>query len=104
MTPDHYHHFVKLTPESDPKNEWEVYCPICNWTKEEAMMIEKSTKSEIPLRDWFAGKALQAIVSSNDAMLAVNSEAKEIKVDICQLVAKISYEYADAMFKERNKE
>jgi len=51
------------------------------------------------LRDYFAAKAMQAIVSKTDALLInVDDDAKEYEA-----VALGAYAYADAMLKARNK-
>jgi hypothetical protein len=67
-------------------------------TTEEAGNIYKETmdrivamQPEIPMRDWFAGLAMQGIVESQEPYL------------LYQIIARKSYEIADAMLKERDK-
>ena len=52
------------------------------------------------LRDYFAGLAMQAIVSNDHAMNHINRVYKGIPV--VRGVSMLSYEYADAMMEARN--
>lgn len=53
------------------------------------------------LRDYYAGQALIGIVSSNDP--AVGKIAQKSNTEVQDLVAEMSYVYADAMLAERSK-
>lgn len=62
--------------------------------------------AEADLRDYFAAKAMQALIRE----LANTEQADEemqklglVEGDFDRLVAKCSYDYADAMLKEREK-
>lgn len=54
------------------------------------------------LRDWFAGQALAGFTAANDAMLrALAALAEEEGQNTSQIVARLSYERADAMLAAR---
>lgn len=55
------------------------------------------------LRDYFAAKAMQAMMSNPDFVLFIGKEASKRGVDANELFAKAAYEAADALLKERNK-
>ena len=52
------------------------------------------------LRDYFAAKALQGILSDPRNMRIANEKEPSCEVDF---IAKVSYQFADAMLKEREK-
>lgn len=54
---------------------------------------EKPNKSEISLRDYFAGKALQSLISKYKGVADINKED----------IATMAYDYADVMLAERSK-
>lgn len=51
------------------------------------------------LRDWFAGQALMGLIANPDDPIDVVESSAGMK----SLIARISYEYADAMLAARNK-
>ncbi len=55
----------------------------------------------LSVRDWFAGMALQGMISDTIATIGGEPITPENAVE---LISARSYEYADAMLKERNKE
>lgn len=55
------------------------------------------------LRDWFAGQALAALVSRESSMDGCAQLAEVYKKSVAEVVAKATYEYADAMLAERAK-
>ena len=61
-----------------------------------------SRSQGMSLRDYFAAKAMQGILSSGSG-LSMIYEAKE-EVDSFVAAARIAYGYADAMLEERDKE
>jgi hypothetical protein len=55
------------------------------------------------LRDYFAAKAMQAIVSSPDMFLTTGREGKNLDLEPGEAVARASYDIADSMLAERDK-
>lgn len=49
------------------------------------------------LRDWFAGQAIPALISS----VGIAKVAEQRGVTVSELVARAAYQYADAMLKAR---
>lgn len=57
------------------------------------------------LRDWFAGKALEGIMSNEETMrqaVPLTNKMDDVEA-LCKVNAALSYAYADAMLKERAK-
>lgn len=52
------------------------------------------------LRDWFAGKAMQALLSDPKYLQAIKAQSLEVD----SFVANTAYEMADAMLGQREKE
>jgi hypothetical protein len=53
------------------------------------------------LRDYFAAKAMQAIISNARALGSAIESGKSRNLDMCDAVSKFSFAYADAMLKAR---
>lgn len=53
------------------------------------------------LRDYFAAKALQGLYSDRTTILSVISSAKDTKMTAEEQVAKLAYNQADSMMKQR---
>ena len=69
---------------------------------------EYNTEPGMTLRDWFAGKALQGLIadpiSYNGALVQIKADnSKGGSADICSVMARWSYDYADAMLAERSR-
>jgi len=56
---------------------------------------------EMTIQDWFAGLAMQAFIESTTFIDGLNNEVTSQSPDE---LASMSYEYADAMLAERNKD
>ena len=64
-----------------------------------------NAKEGMSLRDYFAAKAMQAhILGANENSRAITSEMRRREMNAQTLIAKMAYEYADAMLKEREKQ
>lgn len=61
------------------------------------------SESGMTLRDYFAAKAMQSIISNPDLIRACNIVGRESGQTNSQALAETSYLFADAMLKERNK-
>lgn len=61
---------------------------------------DSGCRTGMDLRDYFAAKAMQATVSSNEAMEEMGSD-DESGDEILELVATFSYQMADKMLKAR---
>ncbi len=57
-----------------------------------AFPLPDYTRSGMTLQDWFAGEALQGLVANGN-----------VRLERLPVVARVAYEYADAMIAERNK-
>jgi hypothetical protein len=55
------------------------------------------------LRDYFAAKAMQAMVSSPDMFLTTGREGKNLGLEPGDAVARAAYEIANSMLAERDK-
>lgn len=55
------------------------------------------------LRDYFAAKVLPTMITDGAALEAIKMMAKKTGMDAFELTAKMCYEYADALLKERAK-
>jgi hypothetical protein len=70
---------------------------------------EDLTKSDdmpyhgMTLRDYFAAKAMQAMVSSPDMFLTTGREGKNLGLEPGDAVARAAYEIANSMLAERDK-
>lgn len=56
------------------------------------------------LRDWFAGMALAGVCHaaiSDVGLIAIRRVAEENKIDVTTQLARMAYQIADAMLKER---
>jgi hypothetical protein len=56
--------------------------------------IKEAMQPEIPMRDWFAGLAMQGLISNAGGFSEKNMVTN---------MAAIAYKYADVMMKERDK-
>jgi len=56
------------------------------------------------LRDWFAGMAMQGLMSSETIIATLNELANERNMKQGKFTAETAYEMADYMLKERNNE
>jgi hypothetical protein len=73
----------------------------CDWKDFQPLTGEQVVREQFPgmsLRDWFAGMALQGMLSANPAMMP---EVSDKNVDA--VLAREAYASADAMIAERNK-
>lgn len=60
--------------------------------------------NDIELRDYFAAKAMQSImVNGDDFLPKISQISRETKLSFEFITAKLSYVYADAMLKAREK-
>lgn len=59
--------------------------------------IEEVGCSGMTIRDYFAAKAMNGLLSAN---ITVSLSAREMGITSEELIAKFSYKYADAMLKE----
>ena len=66
------------------------------------LMAQNWHRDGMNLRDYFAAKAMQASMASPELMKVVTSH-EVIGGDAAERLATMSYKYADAMLKERNK-
>lgn len=55
------------------------------------------------LRDWFAGQALNGILSDGETQAIISKLSRAENASSTAYVAKAAYEFADAMLKERSK-
>lgn len=53
--------------------------------------------------DWFAGRAMQSMMGTQDQMASISKQAREEKVNPVELIARAAYEFADAMIQERKR-
>ncbi len=53
------------------------------------------------LRDWFAGKALNAYISNEALLSACRKLASKESMTSVRYIAEVAYEHADAMLKAR---
>lgn len=75
--------------------------PLQDW--DEAIHSKRNSYG-MPLRDWFAGKALQGIIQTGAKAYPGTEIALKIgKIGIYQWRAETAYKYADAMLVERCK-
>ena len=60
-------------------------------------------KNEITLRDYFAAKAMQAIISNSSPMRDLTGNLEFIKVEgrLPHTIAELAYMYADAMLEKQ---
>jgi hypothetical protein len=57
----------------------------------------------IKLRDYFAAKAMQAILSNSELITAIKSNSDEANISSDEYLSKKAYKIADTMIKERKK-
>ena len=62
--------------------------------------VQHITEQGMTLRDYFAAKAMQAMLASPELMVVVTSD-QVLGEYAKQRIAKLSYKYADAMLKAR---
>jgi hypothetical protein len=64
-----------------------------------------SSHPGMTLRDWYAGMAMQAIISNpnENIISAIQCLMEEINVGLGEATASMAGEYADAMIKEKSK-
>ena len=56
-------------------------------------------RSNLSLRDWFAGKALRTMVDFGPARI----RAEQVEMSVEEFCARCAYAYADAMLAERKR-
>lgn len=61
------------------------------------------TNQGMTLRDYLAAKAMQGLLSNPEAIGIMNAESTDKDEYACDTTARLAYEYADAMLKERAK-
>lgn len=69
-------------------------------------MVKKTTVPGMTLRDYFAAKAMQALIQRQDRLISETTGRGEIPKSIPEHAERISKEagiFADAMLKERSK-
>lgn len=65
-----------------------------------AARLEERRKDK---RDWFAGQALAGLMSDGETQAIISKLSREENANSTEYVAKVAYELADAMLKERQK-
>jgi hypothetical protein len=65
--------------------------------------IKLESQEGMSLRDYFAAKAMQAIVSSPEMFLTTGREGKNLDLEPGEAVARAAYDIADSMLVERDK-
>ena len=60
-----------------------------------------TTSGGMSLRDWFAGQALAALLSSPASLASISQIARENNSRAIKVLAEASYEYSDAMLAAR---
>ena len=55
------------------------------------------------LRDWFAGKAMQGLISTDVGWKVIIEQAKDKGIERAEVVADCAYELADALLAQREK-
>lgn len=76
-----------------PKNPWAFPCVAAPQYLQEGMT----------LRDYFAANAMQALITNNESSGAILKTANKQDLGIFDVTALMSYRYADAMLRERER-
>lgn len=77
--------------------KWETIEPGKGRTVNSRGVLEKG----MTLRDYFAAKAMQSICAGEGARMVADRDGRYNETNWAEIVAKNSYEFADAMLKER---
>lgn len=67
----------------------------------EQFQYSETVHHGMTLRDYFAAKAMQSLLSSQKHISNINILARECSISETEALAKISYDFSDAMLKHR---
>lgn len=66
-------------------------------------MINNENVAEMTIRDYFAAKAMQSMLSSMEMTALVGQMATESNMEKSDAMASTAYDFADAMLRHREK-